>query len=59
MSLLLAKGGLYTIRLVGRWRSDTMLHYLHTTANIFTNSLAVRIIQHGEYTIILPVYASL
>ena len=32
MALLVASVGTDTIRLVGRWRSDVMLRYLHTTA---------------------------
>ena len=37
-----------TIRLVGRWRSDVMLRYLHTTAKTFTEGLASRMVQHRD-----------
>ena len=46
-----------TIRLVGRWRIETMIHYLHTTANIFTEGLATKIFQHSTYELIPPAHA--
>ena len=46
-----------TIRVLGRWRSDTMLLYLHTTSKIFTEDLAVKLYQHGTYAIIPPAHA--
>ena len=58
MALLLAKVGLDTIRLVGRWWSDTMIRYLHTTVNIFTSGLSFLMIQHGDYMLIPPAHAS-
>ena len=45
-----------TIRLVGRWRSNVMLSYLHTTAQTFTEVLASRMVQHGNYGIIPPAH---
>ena len=48
MALLMARVDTDTIRLVGRWCSDAMLHYLHTTAHTFTEGLAAHIAQHGD-----------
>ena len=45
------------ILLVGRFRSDTVLLYLHTTSNSFTEGLSVKIFQHGTYTFIPPSHA--
>ena len=36
MALLMAHVDTDMIRLVGKWRSDAMLCYLHTTAQTFT-----------------------
>ena len=57
MDLLTAKVDPDTIHLVARWRSDTMLHYLHTTAKSFMEGLAVNIFQNGNYTLIPPAHA--
>ena len=46
-----------TIHLVGRWRSDTILHYLHTTAKSFTEGLLVKMFEHGAYALIPPTHA--
>ena len=54
MALLMARVNTDTIRLVGRWRIDVMLRYLHTTAKTFTEGLASRMVQHGDYALILP-----
>ena len=40
MALLMARVDPDTIRLLGRWRSDTTLHYLQTTEKIFTEGLS-------------------
>ena len=40
MALLMERVDPYIIGLVGRWRRNTMLCYLHKTANIFTESLS-------------------
>ena len=45
-----------TIRLEGRWRSNTILRYLHTTANSFTQGLSAKMFEHGAYTLILPTH---
>ena len=57
MALLMAHVDTYTIRLVGRWRSDAMLRYVHTTAQTFTEGLAARMVQHGDYALIPPAAA--
>ena len=57
MALLMARVEPYTIRLVKRWWSDTMLCYLHTTANIFTEGLWSNMFEHGAYTLIPPDHA--
>ena len=45
-----------TIRLMGRWRSDDMLRYLHTTAKTFTEGITSRMVQHGDYALIPPAH---
>ena len=57
MALLMARVDPYTIRLVGRWRSDTILRYLDTTAMSFTEGLSAKMFEHGAYTLILPTHA--
>ena len=57
MNLLMARVDPYTIRLVGRWRSDTILRYLHTTENGLTEGLSENMFQHGAYTLILPAHS--
>ena len=46
-----------TICLVGRWRSNTMLSYLHTMANSFTKGLSAKMFKHVAYTLLLPAHA--
>ena len=52
IALLMARIDTDTIRLVGMWRSDVMLRYLHTTAKIFTEVFALRMDQQGDYALI-------
>ena len=54
MALPMARVETDNIRLVGRWRSEAMLHYLHTTAQMFTGGLVARMVQHRDYTLIPP-----
>ena len=54
MALLVVQVDTDTIRLVGRWLSDIMLRYLHTTAQTFTEGIASRMVQHGYYALIPP-----
>ena len=56
MALLMARVGKDTIRLVGRWRSNEMLRYLHMTAQTFTEGLAMRMFQHRGYAVIPPAH---
>ena len=56
MALLMARVDTDTIRLVGRWRSDVMLRYLHTTAKSFTEGLASRMVQHRDYALVPPAH---
>ena len=56
MDLLMERVKTYTIYLVGRWHSDIILRYLHTTAQTFTEGLAARMVQHGDYAIIPPTH---
>ena len=57
MYLLMARGNPDTIRLVGRWQSNTMLRYLHTIADIFTEGLSEKMFKHGAYALIPPAHA--
>ena len=56
-ALLTVRVNLDTIRLIRRWRSDTMLRYLQTNSKSFTDSLSVCMLQHGNYALILPAHA--
>ena len=57
MDLLMARVNPDTIRLVGRWWSNTMIHYLHKTAKSFTDGLSANIYEHGTYALIMPAHA--
>ena len=57
MAILVAQVDPDTIRLLGRWRSDTMLRYLHTTVKSFTKGLSAKIFEHGAYALIPPAHA--
>ena len=56
MVLLISQVNTDTIRLVDRWRSDIILCYLHTAAQKFTEGLAARMVQHGDYALIPPAH---
>ena len=56
ISLLMARVDPNTIRLLGRWWSDVMIRYLHTMANSFSKDLAIKMFQHGTYTLIPPAH---
>ena len=56
MALLMAYVDTDTISLVGRWRRDVMLRYLHTTAQTFMEGLASRVVQHGDCALIPPAH---
>ena len=40
------------IRLLGRWRSDAMLRYLHLTAQPLMRKFSTQMLQGGDYTLI-------
>ena len=42
------------ILIVGRWCSDTMICYLHMTANIFTKGIAIKVFQTAPIRSPLP-----
>lgn len=52
MALLLADVDSDKIRLIGRWKSDEMLRYLHTTARPIMQNFAAQMVQHGAYALI-------
>ena len=52
MELLMARVDPYTLHLVERWRSNTMLRYLHTTAKRFMEDLYAKMFEHGTYALI-------
>jgi hypothetical protein len=52
MALLCADVDLDHIRLLGRWRSDEMLRYLHVQAFPIVAPLAEQMVRHGFYTLI-------
>ena len=52
MELILYRVDSNTIILVGRWRRDAMMYYLHTSVRSFTEVLALRMVQHWDYVLI-------
>ena len=58
MALHMAQVDPYTIRLVGRYRSDTIIHYLHMTEKSFTEVLLANMFEHGAYALIPPTHTS-
>jgi len=52
MALLCGHVDTDRIRLLGRWRSDEMLRYLHVQAFPVVASLAPTMLQHGNYALI-------
>eukprot|EP00957_Ditylum_brightwellii_P102767 7831563-Ditylum_brightwellii.AAC.1 len=52
MALLLGRVDSDTIRLIGRWRSDEMLRYLHTSARQLMHNYANTMVAHGNYELI-------
>ena len=54
MAFIMAQVDPDTIQLMGRWRSDTILRYLHTTEKSFTEVLSAKMFEHGAYTLIPP-----
>ena len=56
MALLMARVDTDTILLVGMWRINVMLSYLHTMAQTFTEGLTSRMVQHRDYALIPPAH---
>jgi len=52
MALLCANVDTDVIRLVGRWKSDEMLRYLHVQALPHTSRLAADMVRHGAFTLL-------
>jgi len=50
MALLCAEVDIDKIRLLGRWRSDEMLRYLHVQAFPIVAPLASQMVRHGFYS---------
>jgi hypothetical protein len=51
MALLCAKVDTDVIRLLGRWRSDEMLRYLHVQSFPLLAPLASQMLRHGAFTL--------
>jgi len=51
MALLCARVDTDMIRLLGRWRSDKMLCYLHVRSFPLLAPLAPQMLRHGHYTL--------
>jgi hypothetical protein len=51
MALLCAKVDTDMIRLLGRWRSDEMLRYLHVQSFPLVAPLASQMLHHGHFTL--------
>jgi hypothetical protein len=51
MALLCAKVDTDTIRLLGRWRSDEMLRYLHVQTFPLVAPLASQMLRHGHFSL--------
>jgi hypothetical protein len=52
MALLCARVDSDTIRLLGRWRSDEMLRYLHVQAQPLMQKFAAQMLQGGHYSFV-------
>jgi hypothetical protein len=52
MALLCAKVDTDMIRLLGRWRSDEMLRYLHVQTFPLLAPLASQMLRHGDFTLL-------
>jgi hypothetical protein len=50
MALLCAQVDPDMIRLMGRWRSNEMLRYLHVQSFPLLEPLASQMLRHGQYT---------
>jgi hypothetical protein len=59
MALLCARVDSDTIRLLGRWRSDEMLRYLHVQAQPLMQKFAAQMLQGGHYSFVPAAAAAL
>jgi hypothetical protein len=50
MAMLCARVDTDTIRLMGRWRSDEMIRYLHLQALPHLSRVAQAMVDHGAFT---------
>ena len=60
MALLCSGVDTDIISLIGRWRSDEMLRYLHVQAEPIMNNYSKLMIRHGNYNLVphneVPIY---
>ena len=52
MALMCAHVDTDTIRLIGRWRSDEMLCYLHVQVEPIMRNFAKKMLQSGAFTLL-------
>jgi hypothetical protein len=52
MTLICAQVDENIIRLLGRWQSDAMLHYLNIQARPVMRNFAAQMLQHGMYDLV-------
>ena len=52
MALLCSGINTDIIRLIGRWRSDEMLRYLHLQAELIMRGFSKRMVTHGNYSML-------
>jgi len=50
MALLCGKINFDTIKMLGRWHSDSMIRYLHVQAQPITQQLSVKMFNNGTYS---------
>jgi hypothetical protein len=51
MALLCAQVNSNVIQLLGRWRSDKMLRYIHVQAEPVMRDFSSRMLQHGSFVL--------
>ena len=56
MTFILSRVNADTNILVVRWHINFVLRYLHTSAQTFMAGMAIRMVQHGYYSTILPAH---
>ena len=56
MALIMVRVETDTIHLVGRWRINAMLRFLHIKSQELTVALAARMVQYGDYALIPPAH---